>query len=190
MPAVACLASLRNTVAGIVAGARALWTDRLSRTGVIVVLGILGLAAARMLISPTPIIPLLFNWTPSLPYHVAWLERGAPVGRGDYVLYSFDGPAGAIYPGLRRQPFFKRIAGEAGDPVRVDGRNVYVRGEYVGFAKVRTIDGRPLSPVSAGVVPAGHLYVHGAGPDSLDSRYVEGGFVPLDAVIGKVHPWF
>lgn len=190
MPADARFAFLKNAAAGVVAGARALWIDRLSRTGVIVAFAILGLAETRLLISPTPIIPLLFNWTPSLPYHVAWLERGASVGRGDYVLYSFDGPAAAIYPGLRRQPFFKRVAGEAGDPVSVDGRNVYVRGEYVGFAKVRTSEGRSLSPVSAGVVPAGHLYVHGAGADSLDSRYVEGGFVPLDAVIGKVHPWF
>ncbi len=189
MPADA-FAFLKNATAGVVAGARALWIDRLSRTGVIVVFAVLGLAAVRMLMSPTPIIPLLFNWTQSLPYHVAWLERDARVGRGDYVLYSFDGPAVGIYPGLQRQPFFKRVVGEAGDPVRVDGRNVYVRGEYVGFAKVRTTDGRPLSPVSAGVVPAGHLYVHGTGPDSLDSRYVEGGFVPLDAVIGKVHPWF
>lgn len=148
------------------------------------------LAAMRLFVDPTPRIPLLFNWSASLPYHVAWLERGVSrLNRGDLVLYSFAGKAAGHYPGLARQPFFKIVAGLPGDRIRVEDRNVFVGGNFVGFAKLRTFDGWPLTPVQVAVVPAGHYYVRGSAADSFDSRYSEAGFVSADEVIGKVTPW-
>lgn len=145
----------------------------------------------RIFVDPTPRIPLLFNWTGSLPYHVAWLHRGvATLNRGDFVVYSFSGAATAQYPGLAHQPFFKVVAGMPGDRVRVHERDVFVGEKYVGFAKSRTFDGRPLTPLLASVVPAGHYYVMGTDADSFDSRYAESGFVSATDVIGKVTPWF
>lgn len=149
------------------------------------------MALIRLFVSPLPYSPLLFNWSASLPYYVAWLSRDlAGLTRGDFVLYAFAGTAVADYPGLRDQPFFKRVAGLPGDPIRVEGRNVFVAGEYVGFAKFRTFDGRPLSPIAASRVPQGFLYVAGDSIDSFDSRYEEAGLVRIASLIGKVSPWF
>lgn len=172
-------------------GAKSVLRDRRCLIGLAALLGVWTLAFVRLFDDPTPRIPVLINWTASLPYHVAWLERD-PVGlkRGDFILYSFDGLAARDYPGLKRQPFFKLIAGVPGDAIRVDGRNVFVNEAFVGFAKLRTMDGRALHPVSPAAVPGGHFYARGTGVDSLDSRYAEGGFVAVGSIIGRVHPWF
>lgn len=169
----------------------ALTHDRQARIPLAVLFVIWVLAFQRLFVDPVPRVPLLVNWTASLPYHVAWLERGVTrFDRGDFVLYAFSGKAVADYPGLARQPFFKIVAGLPGDAIRVEERNVFVADRYVGFAKLRTFDGRPLTPVRAPLVPAGHYYVHGTGADSFDSRYAEAGFVAAGEIIGKVRPWF
>jgi conjugal transfer pilin signal peptidase TrbI len=149
------------------------------------------LATVRVLADPTPRIPLLFNWTPSLPYRVAWLERSpGHLARGDLVVYAFQGEAISAYPGLARQPFFKRIAGVPGDRIEVAERTVFVAGQCVGFAKRHTFDGHQLSPIGESEIPPGHYYMRGTSPDSFDSRYGEAGLVAAEAVIGRVHPWF
>lgn len=148
------------------------------------------LAGVRVFIDPAPRIPLLFNITASLPYRVAWLASVAPSGlrRGEFVLYRFEGSAVNEYPGLARQPFFKIVRGLPGDEVRVEGRHVFVGGELVGIAKIRTFDGRPLDPIAPGVIPPGTLFVQGLGPDSFDSRYASSGLVRQDQLLGRVIP--
>lgn len=169
----------------------ALARDRKARIPLALVLVIWLLAYLRLFVDATPRLPLLFNWSGSLPYHVAWLERGVTqFNRGDFVLYAFSGKAVADYPGLAGQPFFKIVAGLPGDPIRVEERNVFVADGYVGFAKLRTFDGRPLRPVESAVVPSGHYYVRGTGADSFDSRYQEAGFVAPAQIVGRVTPWF
>jgi conjugal transfer pilin signal peptidase TrbI len=149
------------------------------------------LAYVRVFVDPTPRIPLLFNVTPSLPYRVAWL---APVPeslqRGQFILYRFEGAAVADYPGLARQPFFKIVRGLPGDAVTVAGRDVFVAGEFVGSAKERAFDGRPLAPIAPVVIPPGLLFVQGLGADSFDSRYAASGLVRRDQLLGRVIPWF
>jgi len=148
-----------------------------------------GLAYARLFIDPTPHVPVLFNWTPSLPYRVAVMEYGGKgPSRGDYVVFAFEGPARADYPGLAGQPFFKIVRGIAGDRVTVLGRDVYVNGEFVGRAKSRAFDGRRLEPIAEGVIPQGFLYVQGTGVDSFDSRYAASGLVRGERIIGRVRP--
>lgn len=155
------------------------------------VAAIWGLAYTRLYIDPTPRLPVLFNWTASLPYRVA-LVRHTPhaIERGDYVVFSFAGEAQATYPGLRGQPFFKQVRGLPGDVVTVVGRAVAVNGEVVGFAKAHAFDKRPLEPIAATVIPPGHYYVQGTGPDSFDSRYRSSGLVRADQVIATVVPLF
>jgi conjugal transfer pilin signal peptidase TrbI len=150
------------------------------------------LAGARVLSDPTPLIPLLFNWTPSLPYHVAWLSRGDTTNlkRGEFVLFRFNGSAGADYRGLQDQPFFKIIKGVPGDVVSVESRVVRVNGEVVGVAKERTFDRRKLDPIAAGPIANGHYYVQGTSHDSFDSRYAQSGLVSDDRIIGRVRPLF
>lgn len=149
------------------------------------------LALWRVLGDPTPHVPLLFNWTASLPYTVAVLQaRPAELHRGDFVVYAFDGEGQKFYPGLRRQPFFKRIAGVPGDHVTVVDRRVFINGVDVGWAKPQTFDHRSLQPISPMVIPPGHYYVQGTGADSFDSRYRLSGLVAAGQILSKVRPLF
>lgn len=156
------------------------------------VLAIWGGALARVLLDPTPRLPLLFNWTPSLPYTVALLHYGKQpaLQRGDYIIYAFAGEAQRRYPGLRAQPFFKQVQGVPGDRVTVTDRQVRVNGVLMGYAKPATFDRYPLSPIAETVIPPGYYYVQGAHPDSFDSRYRESGLVHVSQLLGKVTPLF
>lgn len=150
-----------------------------------------GLAYTRLYIDPTPRLPVLFNWTDSLPYHVALVRYGShTLVRGDYIVFSFAGKAQETYPGLRGQPFFKQVRGLPGDVVTVEGRAVTINGEVVGIAKTQAFDRRPLAPITATVIPPGHYYVQGTGPDSFDSRYRSSGLVRANQVIATVLPLF
>lgn len=154
-------------------------------------LAIWGLAYLRLFVVPTPQIPLLINWTPSLPYHVGCLRplSNRPA-RGDYILYRFAGEAQRDYPGLKDQPFFKQVMGVPGDRVTVEGRHVFVNDRWLGDAKPRTFDGRPLAPIAPTVIPADHYFVRGTSADSFDSRYAASGLVGTRQIVGRVEPWF
>jgi conjugal transfer pilin signal peptidase TrbI len=154
-------------------------------------LGIWTLAYLRLFFVTTPLTPVLFNWTPSLPYHVALLRPSMlPPDRGNYVVFHFDGAATSRYPGLRDQPLFKQISGVPGDEVAVAGRHIYVNGRYVGTAKLQAFDGWPLAPIEPTVIPEGHYFVSGSSPDSFDSRYAASGLVRADQIIFRVEPVF
>jgi conjugal transfer pilin signal peptidase TrbI len=155
-----------------------------------IVIAIWALALTRVFVHHTPVLPVLFNWTPSLPYRIVWVDHGpAPLVRGDLIVYAFDGEAAERdYPGLKRQPFFKRIVGVAGDVVTVDGRDVFINGLPVGRAKTHTFDRRPLDPIAPCVIPPGHVYVQGGSADSFDSRYRSSGLVSTDDVVAHVRP--
>lgn len=153
------------------------------------VLLIWALAYTRLFIDPTPRLPLLFNWTPSLPYRVALVRYGPrELRHGDLVVFAFNGEAKSRYPGLRGQPFFKRVRGMPGDVISVRIREVFVNGQAVGLAKTHAHDHGPLTPISPMVIPPGHYYVQGRNPDSFDSRYRESGLVRADQVIAVVLP--
>lgn len=155
----------------------------------VLLLAIWALALVRLFGPHTPVLPVVVNWTPSLPYRLLYVDYHATrYGRGDLVIYSFSGIAAANYPGLLHQPFFKRVAGLPGDIVTVRGREVQVNGVVVGIAKTHTFDRRPLRPIAEGIIPPGYVYVQGTSPDSFDSRYAESGLVPLTDVRGKAHP--
>ena len=149
------------------------------------------LAYIRLFIDPTPRLPLLFNWTPSLPYRVALLVDGSSaLRRGDYVVFAFAGEAQKDYPGLRGQPFFKIVRGLPGDVVTVSDRAVFINGDPVGIAKTHAVDGRPLPVITPTVIPPGNLYVQGTSPDSFDSRYAASGLVRAEQVLGQAIPLF
>lgn len=149
------------------------------------------LAYVRMFFDPTPHVPLLFNWTPSVPYHVAWMQYGMrPLHKGDLIVFSFEGTARSHYPGLNRQPFLKLVRGLPGDVVTVQGSQVLVNGQLVGQAKPRAFDRYPLTPIAPVVIPADHYYVQGTSSDSFDSRYQESGLVQSKQVLGLAWPLF
>ena len=138
-------------LAWLAVGARTVIADARRHRLVFVAFGaIWALALTRVFIHHTPVLPVLFNWTASLPYRIVVVDHGPmPLARGDLIVYAFDGEAAERdYPGLKRQPFFKRIVGVAGDVVTVDGRDVFVNGQHVGRAKTHTFDRRPLDPIA------------------------------------------
>jgi conjugal transfer pilin signal peptidase TrbI len=148
-------------------------------------------AYARVFFDPTPRVPVLFNWTPSLPYRVALVHYGRhELQRGDFIVFAFAGEARIDYPGLNGQPFFKIVRGLPGDTVTVSDRTVAVNGEVVGTAKTLTLDRRALDPIAPTVIPPGHFYVQGTSPDSFDSRYRSSGLVRAEQVLGTVVPLF
>lgn len=126
------------------------------------------------------------NLSPSLPWTIARVEYGRLPLRGEYMLYAYHG----TFEGLPSRTFFKRVAGVAGDTVRVQGRTVWVAGRYIGVAAERTHRGVPLTLNAPGTIPAGYLFAQGDHPGSFDSRYAESGLVPVGAVIGVAHPVF
>ena len=150
------------------------------------------LAFTRVFLDPTPHVPLLFNWTSSLPYTVAVMHYGSDQSLkvGDFIVYAFDGDAQRMYPGLRAQPFFKQIRGAAGDRVSIVDREVFLNGISVGVAKPHTFDGHPLEPIAETVIPPQHYYVQGTDTDSFDSRYRASGLVSARQVLGRVTPLF
>ena len=102
-------------------GSRLMLHDlRRHRVVLVLVAGVWVLALIRLFAHHVPVLPLLFNWTPSLPYKVAFVDyRSGAIVRGDLVVYAFEGTAGLqAYPGLRHQALFKRVAGVAGSPLR------------------------------------------------------------------------
>jgi conjugal transfer pilin signal peptidase TrbI len=149
------------------------------------------LAYLRLFFVTTPLVPVMFNWTPSLPYHVALLRPSThSPARGDYVVFHFEGEATSRYPGLRHQPLFKQVAGIPGDEVTVADRHIYVNGRYAGTAKPRTFDGWPLAPIQPTTIPDNHYFVSGSSPDSFASRYAASGLVRADRIIFRVEPLF
>ena len=96
------------------AGARTVIADaRRHRLAFAIFGAIWALAMTRVFIHHTPVLPVLFNWTPSLPYRIVVVDHGpSALLRGDLIVYAFDGEAAERdYPGLQRQPFFKKIVG-------------------------------------------------------------------------------
>jgi conjugal transfer pilin signal peptidase TrbI len=123
------------------------------------------------------------NWTPSLPYHVVYIEKHVAVGRGDLVVFRFEG--GEIAHHIKGQRFFKRIAGMPGDEIALRDRTVFINGEPVGFARSSTLDGTTLEAIEPGVIPANRFYVQGTHEMSFDSRYRVNGLVRSDQLIGR-----
>ncbi|MES2353141.1 MAG: S26 family signal peptidase [Pseudomonadota bacterium] len=126
------------------------------------------------------------NASPSLPYTLFLVHKGAPVERGQLVAFRWNG-AGPYPEGVT---FVKIAAGVPGDRVVRDGRAFYVNGVFVGIAKTHTGLGRPLEVSAPGVLPPGHYYVAATHPDSLDSRYRMTGWIPQERIIGRAYAIF
>ena len=123
------------------------------------------------------------NWTPSIPYHVVYIERDASVRRGDLVVFRFEG--GEVANHFKGQRFVKRIAGMPGDEITLQGRHVFINDNPVGIARARTRDGTNLEAIEPRVIPAGQFYVQGSHEMSFDSRYRVNGLVRSDQIIGR-----
>ena len=146
----------------------------------------------RLFVHHTPSLPVLFNWTPSLPYRVVYVDYGSTtLTRGDLVVYAFEGEAARKdYPGLKDQPSSSDRRCRRRHGHRRRPRGLRQRRQR------RPSQDPHLRPPAAGadrgrrVIPPGFLYVQGTSPDSFDSRYRASGLVAVRDVPAKVRPLF
>lgn len=137
---------------------------------------------------------LAINMTPSLPIHVAVIERGTwPTQVGELLAYRSTG-YGPLPKGL---VLIKRVVGMPGDSVRCDPVvsttiqcEVVVRAS-TGLETRRPVrkfsrQARPLQAGPTGTIPDMHYHVAGDHEHSFDSRYALMGWIRADQVVGKV----
>lgn len=125
------------------------------------------------------------NETTSLPNwaFVVDLKNRSP-RRGELV--RFTAPDNPYYP--RGAQFVKHVWGVPGDRVERRGREYFVDGRDVGYAKLFSQTGRSASLGPTGVIPPGRYYVGTASKDGFDSRYADIGWISADRIVGVARP--
>ena len=122
------------------------------------------------------------NVSVSLPGTLYLVEKGTLPTRDEYA--SFYYPSDFIYPKGTR--FLKRVVGIPGDVVQSKSHHFFVNGKPVGVAMSTTSAGKHIQENDfEGVIPAGHYYVMGEHPLSLDSRYKVVGLLSNQAMVGR-----
>ena len=110
---------------------------------------------------------LVVALTPSVDHRYFWRTESTPQ-KGDYATFIL------IHPLLDNRPIrvTKRVMCGQGDELRVDGREFYCNGDFLGIAKTEGFLGQKLPLFSFdGVIPSGKAFVAGTHVDSFDSRY-------------------
>ena len=120
------------------------------------------------------------SWSDEAWGYAAFPLFGGDPAVGDRVLFE---PPEAV--GSAAQ-YLKTVRGAPGTRIEVgeDG-TVFLDGVPAGRAKTRALDGRPLEPIAAGIIPPGHYYLHADHADSHDSRYAEVGLAPRRRILGR-----
>lgn len=130
----------------------------------------------------SPWVRLGVNATDSLPGLIyAVLPGQMPRGRCDLV--AFFPPPNRFY--TKGMVFIKKVTGIPGDIVSRQGRNFYIDGLWVAYAKPRAHNGVPLAPGPTGIIPEGKYFVWTPHPDSYDSRYADIGWISKNRFIGR-----
>jgi conjugal transfer pilin signal peptidase TrbI len=125
------------------------------------------------------------NETTSLPNWAFIVDRANRQPRRGQLV-QFIAPDNPYYP--QGSPFVKHVWGLPGDRVERRGREYYIAGRDLGFAKPFSQTGRATRLGPVGVIPAGRYYVGTASQDSLDSRYGEIGWIAADRIVGVAEP--
>ncbi len=134
----------------------------------------------------------------SLPqYSFFLIKKGALPQRGDYVAFEMTQayadrvrPQGPTRPYARvGKLWLKEVYGVTGDPVRIEGRTVYVNDRQVATVIERDKYQQPIEPADLPqVIPDGVYYLGLPHPRSFDSRVI--GLVETKDLRGVVWPIF
>ncbi|MCG6391828.1 signal peptidase I [Vibrio fluvialis] len=127
---------------------------------------------------------LSLNTTESLDYRVFITDkRQKHIEKGEYVKFLLP-PNKYFY----QSHWTKRVAGVPGDTITVNGRDVYVNGQFVGHAKDRSATNTEYFPIEPGIIPPGYYFMQADHEDSYDSRYKSFGLVHESTFIGRDYP--
>jgi len=124
---------------------------------------------------------------PSLFHVLFWVDKDTSrIGRGDYVMFTHADKA----TNGKKLHMVKLVGCSEGDVLTVDNiKRYFCNGEYIGRAKDRALNGKPLRNFSwDGPVPPGMILPMGQHKDSYDGRYY--GFIAKNDVRSKAHPVF
>jgi len=159
-------------------------------------LGLAGVSILACLVSPW--YGIYVRDDESLPeYSFFIIDKQAVPKRGDYVAFEMTQayadrvrPQGAMRPYARvGNLWLKEAYGVTGDPVRVDGRTIYVNDRKVATVIERDLYRQRIEPAELPpVIPDGFYYLGLPHPRSFDSRVI--GLVEAKDVRGVVWPIF
>lgn len=132
---------------------------------------------------------LLINRSPSLPHWAVWLDKYAPLQKGDIMVFT-PPPSPLLTDHFGSTPllFGKYVLGVAGDDVTHEGQMVLIEGKPVAARKSHSKQGAVLAAGPEGKIPASCYYVGSPHKDGLDSRYAAIGFVCRHQILGRGRP--
>jgi len=134
---------------------------------------------------------LVWNVTPSLPFGLYWLSRGAPPARGALVAFAVPASVRDLVFDRRYLPrgafLVKPVAAMSGDIVCTEGGALSVNGQRLGPILTEDTAGRPLPHYEGcGPVVGGMIFVASRYAKSFDSRTF--GPVAVADLRGRVTP--
>lgn len=121
------------------------------------------------------------NQTKSLPFYLFYASPFKNLEDKMYVSFKHS---------LLPQDLFKQVVGLPGDLITVNDQHVLINEIDYGFIQLETPSGRSLSPIEAGVIPQGYVFVRATHPLSFDSRYSEFGLVAVEQLKEQLWPIF
>ena len=87
------------------------------------------------------------------------------------------------------QNVIKQVAGKGGDRLWYDSNGaLWLNERKIGKPHAKSKDGSSLTPVPAGVIPSGSVFLYDHSSQSFDSRYQEFGLIPQIALRGRLLP--
>lgn len=123
-------------------------------------------------------VKIVYSPSDSLPYRIFLEIKRLKPQVGQYAYFDCSWYGGRV---------IKKIVGREGDELTYDEQgNLWVEKQKIGKAKAQARDGRRLTPIKAGIIPRGMVFVKGEHERSFDSRYEELGLIPEAALGGRV----
>lgn len=129
---------------------------------------------------------LSINLTHSLPGHVYLVKKDGQFQKQEIVAFKWE--RDFAYP--KGTTFIKYLVGGPGDTVTTRGRNVYVNGSLIGYAKEAGITGVRLDVVQPTMLGSNQYFFYTTHKDSFDSRYIQFGFIGKEQIIGRAYELF
>jgi len=123
-------------------------------------------------------VTVVYSPSDSLPYRVFLEFRGLKPQVGHYAYFTSPWYGGRV---------IKKIAGKEGDAMAYDDQgNLWVGNQKIGKSQPVAKDGRGITPIQAGTIHKGRVFMKGEHERSFDSRYEELGLVPEASLGGRV----